>query len=121
MTIARARPLTRPSLRVDRGDWKRRARIQPPEQRSYDPVDCGAPLVPVHGLRLGRGFTRSEDCNFLPLTVFYGRTRENRMNSSQVRTHEMVMDGWPILVAFALYLVAFGVVAMTIASVIPVA
>jgi hypothetical protein len=37
------------------------------------------------------------------------------MNSNHVRTNDMVLDGWPILIAFALYLVAFGVVAMTMA------
>jgi hypothetical protein len=38
------------------------------------------------------------------------------MNSNQVRSNDMVLDGWPILVAFALYLVAFGIVAMTMAA-----
>jgi hypothetical protein len=38
------------------------------------------------------------------------------MNSNQVRSNDRVLDGWPILVAFALYLVAFGVVAMTMAT-----
>jgi hypothetical protein len=38
------------------------------------------------------------------------------MNSTQVRSNDMVLDGWPILIAFALYLVAFGIVAMTMAS-----
>jgi hypothetical protein len=38
------------------------------------------------------------------------------MNSNQIRPNDMILDGWPILVAFALYLVAFGVVAMTMAA-----
>jgi hypothetical protein len=38
------------------------------------------------------------------------------MNSNQVRSNEIVLDGWPLLVALALYLIAFGVVAMTMAS-----
>jgi hypothetical protein len=38
------------------------------------------------------------------------------MNSNQVRSNDMVLDGWPILIAFALYLVAFGIVAMTMAA-----
>lgn len=38
------------------------------------------------------------------------------MNSNQVRSNEIVLDGWPLLMALALYLIAFGVVAMTMAS-----
>jgi hypothetical protein len=38
------------------------------------------------------------------------------MNSNQVRSNDMVLDGWPILVAFALYLAAFSIVAMTMAT-----
>lgn len=38
------------------------------------------------------------------------------MNSNQVRSSDMVLDGWPILVAFALYLAAFGLVAMAMAT-----
>jgi hypothetical protein len=53
---------------------------------------------------------------FYLLPCSWGRTRENRMNSNQVRSNDMVLDGWPILVAFALYLVAFGIVAMTMAT-----
>jgi hypothetical protein len=53
--------------------------------------------------------------NFLPTAVFLWQ-KENRMNSNQVRSNDMVLDGWPILVAFALYLVAFGIVAMTMAA-----
>ena len=56
------------------------------------------------------------DCNFPAPAVFYGQTRENDMNSNQVRSNEIVLDGWPLLVALALYLIAFGVVAMTMAS-----
>jgi hypothetical protein len=43
------------------------------------------------------------------------------MNSNQVRSNDLVLDGWPVLIAFALYLVAFGIVAMTMASGTPVA
>jgi hypothetical protein len=43
------------------------------------------------------------------------------MNTNLIRTHGTVIDGWPILVAFALYLVAFGIVAMTMVPEIPVA
>jgi hypothetical protein len=43
------------------------------------------------------------------------------MNSNQIRTNRMVLDGWPILVAFALYLVAFGIFALTMVSGIAVA
>jgi hypothetical protein len=38
------------------------------------------------------------------------------MNSNQIRSNDMILDGWPILIAFASYLVAFGVVATTMAS-----
>ena len=31
------------------------------------------------------------------------------MNSNQIRTNRMVVDWWPILVAFAMYLLAFGI------------
>jgi hypothetical protein len=43
------------------------------------------------------------------------------MNSNQIRTNWRVLDGWPILVAFALYLLAFAIFAMTMVSGIPVA
>jgi hypothetical protein len=43
------------------------------------------------------------------------------MNTNLIRAHGAVMDGWPILVAFALYLVAFGIFAMTTVPKIPVA
>jgi len=43
------------------------------------------------------------------------------MNSSQIRSNGMVLDRWPILVSFALYLVAFGIFAMTMVSGFPVA
>jgi hypothetical protein len=39
------------------------------------------------------------------------------MHTDPIRAHGTVMDGWPILVAFALYLVAFGVLAVTMVSV----
>jgi hypothetical protein len=38
------------------------------------------------------------------------------MNTNPIRAHGTVMDGWPILVAFALYLLAFGVLAVTVVS-----
>jgi hypothetical protein len=41
--------------------------------------------------------------------------------NNQARPHDMILDGWPILVAFALYLFAFGIVAMTISAGIAVA
>jgi hypothetical protein len=43
------------------------------------------------------------------------------MNTNLIRAHGTVMDGWPNLVAFALYLVAFSILAMTTVSGIPVA
>lgn len=43
------------------------------------------------------------------------------MNSNQAHSNVMALDGWPILVAFLLHLAAFGIVAMTIASGMPVA
>jgi len=43
------------------------------------------------------------------------------MNTNLIRAHGTVIDGWPILIALALYLVAFGIFAMTTASGIPVA
>jgi len=42
------------------------------------------------------------------------------MHSNRIRTNRMVLDGWPILVAFAMYLLAFGIFAMTMVSGIPV-
>ena len=42
------------------------------------------------------------------------------MNTHLIRTHGTVMDGWPIMIAFALYLVAFGIFAMTTVPGIPV-
>jgi hypothetical protein len=38
------------------------------------------------------------------------------MHINQAHSNDMVLDDWPILIAFALYLVAFGVVATTMAS-----
>jgi hypothetical protein len=38
------------------------------------------------------------------------------MNSNQVRSNEIVLDGWPLLIALALYLIAFGVATMTMAA-----
>jgi hypothetical protein len=40
------------------------------------------------------------------------------MHTDPIRAHGTVMDGWPILVAFALYLVVFGVLAVTALPVI---
>lgn len=42
------------------------------------------------------------------------------MNTHLIRAHGTVIDGWPILLAFALYLVAFGIFAMTMVPKIPV-
>jgi hypothetical protein len=38
------------------------------------------------------------------------------MNTNPIRAHGTVMDGWPMLVAFILYLVALGVFAVTMIS-----
>ncbi len=38
------------------------------------------------------------------------------MYSNHARSNEMVLDGWPVLIAFASYLLAFGIVAMTMVS-----
>ncbi len=35
------------------------------------------------------------------------------MNMHLIRANATVLDGWPVLVAFALYLIAFGIVALT--------
>jgi len=43
------------------------------------------------------------------------------MNTNLIRTHGTVIDGWPILVAVALYLAALGIFAMTLVPAIPVA
>ena len=43
------------------------------------------------------------------------------MNTKLICTHGTVMDGWPILIAFVLYLVALGVFAVTMVSGSPVA
>jgi hypothetical protein len=45
---------------------------------------------------------------------------ERNMNTNLIRAQRTVMDGWPILVAFALYVVAFGIFAMTTVPEIPV-
>ncbi len=34
------------------------------------------------------------------------------MNTSLVRAGGKIIDGWPILLAFAMYLIAFGIFAM---------
>jgi hypothetical protein len=41
------------------------------------------------------------------------------MNTNLVRAN--VMDGWPVLVAFAVYAMAFYIFAMTMTSVFPIA
>lgn len=43
------------------------------------------------------------------------------MNGHLNRANAFIVDGWPILVACAIYLAAFGIFAMTSASGIPVA
>jgi hypothetical protein len=43
------------------------------------------------------------------------------MNTSLVRTNGIVMDGWPVLVAYAVYAMAFCIFAMTMTSVVLVA
>jgi hypothetical protein len=43
------------------------------------------------------------------------------MNTNHVRTNGIVIDGWPVLVAFAVYAIAFYIFAMTMSSVFPVA
>lgn len=43
------------------------------------------------------------------------------MNSNLIPTDGMVIDGWSALIAFALYLIALGVFAITLASGISVA
>jgi hypothetical protein len=43
------------------------------------------------------------------------------MNTNLVRTNGIVIDGWPVLVACAVYAMAFYIFAMTITSVLPVA
>ena len=56
----------------------------------------------------------SEICNFFSAAVFYcQRTREKDMNTNLIRAHGTVMDGWPFLLAIALYLLAFGIFAAT--------
>jgi hypothetical protein len=42
------------------------------------------------------------------------------MNTKLIRAHGTVMDGWPVWIAFALYLVAFGIFALTVAPGMPV-
>jgi hypothetical protein len=42
------------------------------------------------------------------------------MNPNLVRANGMVIDGWPVLVACAVYALAFYIFAMTMTSVFPV-
>jgi hypothetical protein len=43
------------------------------------------------------------------------------MNTNLIRAHGTVMDGWPMWVALAFYLIAFGIFAMTTVPGFPVA
>jgi hypothetical protein len=43
------------------------------------------------------------------------------MNANYVRTNSTVLDGWPVLLAFSLYLMAFYIFAKTMNSVFLVA
>jgi hypothetical protein len=43
------------------------------------------------------------------------------MNTNHVRTTSAVLDGWPVLLAFSLYLMAFYIFAKTMNSVFLVA
>jgi hypothetical protein len=43
------------------------------------------------------------------------------MNTNLIRAHETILDGWPMLVALAFYLIAFGIFAMTTVPGFPVA
>ncbi len=58
------------------------------------------------------GKSRSATFSLLPCFVVIGH-REKGMNINLTRAHGIVMDGWPILVAVAAYLLAFGIFAMT--------
>lgn len=62
-------------------------------------------------------------CNFFGLAVFclLETAGETDMNSNLIPTDGMVIDGWSALIAFALYLIALGVFAITLASGISVA
>jgi hypothetical protein len=42
------------------------------------------------------------------------------MNTHRIRAEGTIIDGWPILVAVAAYLLAFGIFAMTMAPGMPV-
>jgi len=53
--------------------------------------------------------------------VFPYRTREKGMNTHFVRANSIVMDGWPVLVACAVYAMAFYIFAVTMSSVFLVA
>ena len=61
-----------------------------------------------------RGISTNQDfCNFFRIAGFYGLSRrENEMNGSLIRAGGRTIDGWPILLAFAMYLIAFGIFAM---------
>jgi hypothetical protein len=50
---------------------------------------------------------------FSLMPCFGATGREIHMNTNLIRAHGTVMDGWPMLVALAFYLVAFGIFAMT--------
>jgi hypothetical protein len=43
------------------------------------------------------------------------------VNTNLVRTNGIVIDGWPVLLAYALYAIVFCIFAMTMTSTFPVA
>ena len=53
--------------------------------------------------------------------VIHQRTRETGMNTNLVRTNGVVIDGWPILLAYTVYVISFCIFATTMTSVFPVA
>jgi hypothetical protein len=53
--------------------------------------------------------------------VIQRRTRETGMNINLVRANGIVMNGWPVLVAYAVYAMAFCIFVMTMPSVVLVA
>jgi hypothetical protein len=63
--------------------------------------------------RARSGKSRSATFSLLPCFVVIGHGRKKGMNINLTRAHGIVMDGWPILVAVAAYLLAFGIFAMT--------
>ena len=49
------------------------------------------------------------------------REKEKAMKTNLVRTNGLVIDGWPVLVAYAVYVMAFYIFAMMMSSVFLVA